>query len=204
MRRPRVVCTGTAPAAISLPFRNREAPEAGIIAAMMPTPPEPTEAAPYYFKYIDRVSAGDALDILNRQRTEVPELLRSVPEARSLGRYAPDKWSMRQVLAHINDTERLFVSRAFWFARGFDTPLPSFDQEVAMQHAAADDRPWASHIEEFESIRAATLAFFRELPAEAWSRTGIASDNPFSVRAIAYIIAGHTMHHVGVLSERYL
>ncbi|HKO58265.1 MAG TPA: DinB family protein [Thermoanaerobaculia bacterium] len=169
---------------------------------MTQPPPERTEAAPYYFKYIDRVG-GDVVEVLDRQRTEVPELLRAISEQRSASRYAADKWSMRQVLAHINDAERVFASRAFWFARGFESPLPSFEQDVATLHARADDRSWASHIEEFESIRAATLTFFRDLPEEAWSRQGIASDNPFTVRALAYIIAGHAIHHLGVLQERY-
>jgi hypothetical protein len=169
---------------------------------MLKTAPEPSEAASYYFKYIDRVE-GDVLEVLDRQRTEVPNFLRGVSEARSLQRYAEGKWSMREVLSHINDAERVFASRAFWFARGFDSPLPSFEQETAILHAAADDRSWASHIDEFEHIRAATLAFFRELPAEAWLRSGIASDYPFSVRALAYIMAGHTIHHTGILKERY-
>jgi hypothetical protein len=164
--------------------------------------PERTEAAPYYFKYIDRVE-GDVLQVLDRQRTEVAQFLRGVSEERSLHRYAAGKWSMRQVLSHMNDAERVFASRAFWFARGFDSPLPSFDQETAILHAGADDRSWGGHVDEFEHIRAATLALFRELPAEGWSRQGIASDCPFSVRALAYIIAGHTIHHTGILRERY-
>jgi len=168
------------------------------------TQPQPahTEAAPYYFKYIDRVG-GDVLEVLEQQSTEVPAWLRTISEERSSSRYAPDKWSMRQVLSHMNDAERLFASRAFWFARGFDSPLPSFEQEIAIQHAGADDRSWASHVEEFESVRAATLTFFRHLPDDAWSRQGIASGYPFSVRALAYITAGHTVHHLSILKERY-
>jgi hypothetical protein len=104
----------------------------------------------------------------------------------------------------VNDTERLFVFRAMWFARGFDSPLPSFDQEVAVSTAGADERPLRSHVEEFRAIRAATLAFFRNLPAAAWSRRGVASDNPFTVRALAYIAAGHVAHHNRVLREHYL
>ena len=104
----------------------------------------------------------------------------------------------------MNDTERLFVFRALWFARGFDSPLPSFDQDVAVSTAGADARPWRSHVEEFRVVRAATLAFFDNLPADAWTRRGIASGNPFTVRALAYISAGHVTHHTKILQERYL
>jgi hypothetical protein len=167
-------------------------------------PPERTEAAPYYFRYIDRVSSGDIVDTLGSQLEETTALLRTIDEARSLTRYAPEKWSIRQVLNHLNDTERLFAFRAFWFARGFDSALPSFDQDIASGEAAADTRSWNSHVAEFVNLRAATLDLFRDLPAAAWSRRGVASDNPFTVRAIAWITAGHTIHHIGILEERYL
>src|SRR5918992_1163207 len=101
--------------------------------------PDRSEAAPYYFTYIDQVPSGD----------------------------------IRAVLGHINDTERLFVSRAFWFARGFDTPLPSFDQNVAVSAAVAHDRSWDSLVDEFRTVRAATLSFFQNLPDDAWTRRGI-------------------------------
>src|ERR1051326_961333 len=105
---------------------------------------------------------------------------------------------------HVNDGERLFLSRAFWFARGFNDALPSFEQDVAVAHAHANDTSWAKLVEEFKTVRAATISFFDTLPAEAWSRSGVASDNPVTVRALAYIMAGHLTHHVNVLSERYL
>jgi hypothetical protein len=169
------------------------------------TRPDRTEAAEYYFTYIDHV-AGDAdiRDILDAQLPETLTLLRDISEERSLHRYAPDKWSIREVVSHLNDTERLFVFRAFWFARGFDTPLPSFDQDTAVSAAAADARPLASHIDEFRTVRAATLSFFQHLPEEAWTRRGVASGNPFTVHALAYITAGHVMHHTKILRERYL
>jgi hypothetical protein len=94
--------------------------------------------------------------------------------------------------------------RAFWFARGFESPLPSYDQNVASAAAQADGFSWASHVEEFRHVRLATLSFFRSLPEEAWTRSGIASDNRFTVRALAYLIAGHVDHHVAILRERYL
>lgn len=170
----------------------------------MTTVPERTEAAEYYFAYIDLVPAGDICRTLESQLPETLALLQGISEEASLRRYAPEKWSIRQVQSHINDTERLFVSRAFWFARGFDTPLPSFDQNIAVSAAEADGRPWSSHVEEFRAVRAATLAFFKNLPAHAWTRSGVASGNPFTVRTIAYIVAGHVTHHTTVLRTRYL
>jgi hypothetical protein len=166
--------------------------------------PDHTEAAPYYFTYIDQVPEGDLCTMLEAQGRDVLALLRDIPEAQSRHRYAPGKWSLREVVSHVNDTERLFVFRAFWFARGFDTPLPGFDQDVAIAAAHADDRTWADLVEEFAAVRAATVPFFRSLPAEAWTRRGIASDNPFTVRALAYIVVGHVAHHVRILRERYL
>ena len=157
-----------------------------------------------HFTYIDKVPHGDICQILEAQREETIALMRSITEERSLYRYAPDKWSVRQVLSHINDAERLFVFRAFWFARGFDSPLPSFEQETATAAAKADERPLARHIEEFGSVRAATLSFFQSLSEPAWKRQGVASGYPFSVRALAYITAGHVVHHAEILRERYL
>ena len=158
----------------------------------------------HYFTYIDKVGPGDICRILEEQLAETLPQLEAISEERSLHRYAPDKWSIREVLSHLNDGERLFVFRALWFARGFDTPLPSFDQNVAVSVAGADSRSWRSHVEEFRVIRASTLAFFRNLPSEAWTRRGVASGYPFTVRALAYITAGHVTHHMGVLKERYL
>jgi hypothetical protein len=166
--------------------------------------PSRDEAAPYYFRYIDRVAAGDIVARLRAQSDEALALFSTISEEKSLHRYEPDKWSIRQVVNHVNDTERLFLSRAFWFARGFDSPLPSYDQDVGSLHARADDVAWASHLEEFSGVRLATVAFFRNLPAEAWKQKGIASGNPFTVRALAWITAGHFEHHVAILRERYL
>jgi hypothetical protein len=166
--------------------------------------PQRDEAAPYYFTYIDRVPEGDIRTTLDRQAIETSATLHNISEEQSLHRYAADKWSLRELLNHLNDTERLFVSRAFWFARGFDTPLPSFDQNLAVAAANANDRPWASHVEEFRSVRAATLSFFKGLPVDAWLRRGVASGNPFTVRALAYLAVGHVSHHMAIVQERYL
>jgi len=166
--------------------------------------PAPTEAAPYYSTYIDRISSDDVVGALESQLDPALRLLATITEQQSLHRYAPDKWSIRQLLNHVSDTERVFLYRALWFARGFDTPLPAFDQNVAVPAAAADQFFWASHVADFSAVRTATLSFFRNLPDDAWSRTGIASGNPVSVRALGYIIAGHVAHHIAVLEERYL
>jgi DinB superfamily len=166
--------------------------------------PEPNEASPYYFGYIDQVSGDDAVSLLEAQVRETLPLLESISEQKSLDRYEPDKWSIREVLGHVNDCERLFIMRAFWFARGFDTPLPSFDQHIGVQAAGADAIAWARHVDEFRLIRAGTLAFFRNLPEEAWLRSGIASDNRFTVRALAFLTVGHVAHHSIILQERYL
>ena len=166
--------------------------------------PVPGEAAPYYFTYIDQVQGDDPLRVLREQLADWPRFFASISDERSTHRYAPDKWSIRQVVNHVADCERLFCFRAFWFARGFETPLPSFDQDVAARGAAADDFPWAAHVEDLRNTRQATLSFFTSLPAEAWTRKGIASDNPFSVRALAWIAAGHAAHHFTIVKERYL
>ncbi len=166
--------------------------------------PQSTEAAPYYFTYIDQVAGDDPLSALEGQLKEVSGMFSGISEEKSLHRYAPEKWSVRQVLNHITDTERAFTFRALWFARGFDPPLPSYDQNIAASGAQADSIPWADHIEEFRRVRLATISFFRNMPSEAWNQSGIASDNRFTVRALAFIIAGHLAHHVRILHERYM
>lgn len=166
--------------------------------------PDRTEAAEYYFGYIDQVPSGDICAAMESQLRDVVSVFEGITEEQSRARYAPGKWTIKEVAGHLNDTERLFVFRAFWFARGLDTPLPSFDQNVALAASGADARSWRSHVDEFRDVRAATLHFFRSLPDAAWSRHGVASENPFSVRALAYITVGHVIHHVRILRERYL
>lgn len=166
--------------------------------------PQPTEAASYYSVYIDRVPGDDIVDVLATQFDETLDFLSGISEEKSLHRYAPGKWSMRELLGHVNDTERVFMFRAMWFARGFQDSLPSFDQEIGFVAAESDKVSWANHVDEFRAIRSATLAFFRNLPAEAWLSGGIASDSPVTVRALAYIVAGHVSHHMAILRERYL
>jgi uncharacterized damage-inducible protein DinB len=166
--------------------------------------PLPHEVAAYYFSYIDQVPGDDPLHAIETQLDEYQTVLSAITEEKSLYRYAPGKWSIRQVLNHLSDTERVFAFRALWFARGFDSPLPSYEQEIAAAGARADTVCWAAHVEEFKRIRLATLSLFRNLPDEAWMRSGIASGNPFTVRALAFLTAGHVTHHFRILREKYL
>ena len=164
-----------------------------------------TEAAEYYYTYIDQVPKDeDIRRIIEAQLGEAVPALRAIPESKSLHRYAPDKWSIREVVGHINDTERMFVFRALWFARSLGSELPSFDQEVAMAAVRFDDRPLSDLVDEFRTIRESSVRFFRSLPDDAWAKRGIASGKPFTVRALAYITAGHLAHHMRILREKYL
>lgn len=163
-----------------------------------------SEAHPYYFTYIDQVPGDDPLVVLEAQLEEALQLFAGISEEVSLRRYAAGKWSIRETLNHVTDTERAFVFRALWFARGFPAPLPGYDQHIAVVGAGADAVCWKAHVEEFRWVRLATVAFFRNLPSEAWSRSGIGEGNPFTVRALAFITAGHLAHHSTVLRERYL
>jgi len=170
----------------------------------MTTRPDRSEANDYFFGYIDQVPDGDIRRILETNGAATLSLLQRIPDDRADHRYAPDKWSIREVVSHLNDTERLFAFRAFWFARGLEPPLPSFDHNVALAAAAAESRPLADHVDEFRVVRAATVALFRHLPADAWRRQGSASGNSISVRALAYLAAGHEIHHVKQLEQKYL
>jgi len=161
------------------------------------------EAAPYYFTYISLVPGDDGLAAIQGQLEDSLALFSGISEEKSLYRYAPEKWSIRQVLNHITDTESAFAFRALWFARGFAAPLPSYDQDIATSGAMADRVMWADHIKEFQRVRMATISLFCNMPLEAWMRSGVASDNRFTVRALAFIIAGHVSHHIEVLRERY-
>lgn len=168
------------------------------------THPQANEAASYYFGYIDLARSENIVSFLDNQLGEAMSFLEGISEERAQHRYAPDKWSVKQVLNHVNDGERIFLGRALWFGRGFTDPLPSFDQEIGVAGASADETAWSDLVEEFRTVRLGTLSFFRNLPDEAWYRTGVASDNPFTVNALAHIIGGHVAHHLNVLKERYL
>jgi uncharacterized damage-inducible protein DinB len=166
--------------------------------------PQPDEVAPYFFTYIDQVVTDDPFKEIKTQLEDCRLLFSTISEEKSQFRYAPGKWSVREVLNHITDTERAFVFRALWFARGFDTPLPSYDQEISAAGANAEATSRAAHVEEFINVRLATISFFQNLPPETWMRKGIAGGNPFTVRALAFIIPGHVTHHLKILRERYM
>ncbi|MDT5158881.1 MAG: hypothetical protein QOC61_1044 [Acidobacteriota bacterium] len=174
------------------------------MSATAPAKPEANEYAPYYEKYVSLVPATDVIETLERQARETLALLRAIPEERGGHAYEPGKWSIKQVVGHIVDGERVFVYRALRFARGDRTPLPGFEQDDYVAGADFDSRSLASLLDEFEAVRGATLSLFRSLDSESWRRAGVASDNEVSVRALAYITAGHEAHHIRILRERYL
>lgn len=163
---------------------------------------EPGEYAPYYQKYVDLVGA-DVLGQLESQHASTHALLERLDEQKALHRYAPGKWSVKEVIGHIADGERVFAYRALRFARADETPLPGFDENTWVPEGLFDARPVAELAAELATVRAASLALFHGLPANTHLRRGRANDNPVTVRALATIIAGHEAHHVAILRERY-
>jgi hypothetical protein len=166
--------------------------------------PAADEFAPYYGRYIDQVADGDVEAVLEEQGAETLALLRSLAEEDGGRAYAEGKWTIKEVIGHVADTERIFSYRLMRAARGDETPLPSFDENAFAAAGRFGDRTLASLADELAAVRAATLALVRGLPEGAWDRRGVASGYGFSVRAAAYMIAGHEAHHVNLLRERYL
>lgn len=166
--------------------------------------PQAAEAAPYYFTYINQIEGEDPVRVLEQQLEQPMKFLGAISEENSLHRYAPGKWSIRELLNHVSDTERAFAFRVLWFGRGFQDPLASYDQNIAASGAVADRVPWSAHVEEFRRVRLSTVSLLQNLSPEAWQRGGIASGQHVTVRALAYIIAGHLTHHARVLQEKYL
>jgi hypothetical protein len=165
--------------------------------------PDATEYAPYFHKYVSAVPDGDLLSLLRESGREWTDALRAVPEARGGFRYAENKWSIREVIGHVNDTERIFAYRALRIARGDGTPLASFEQDLYVPTSGAEARTIAGLVAEFVAIRESTVLLLESLPDEAWTRRGTASGKEVSVRALAYMTAGHLLHHRGLLRERY-
>lgn len=165
--------------------------------------PGADEYAPYYAKYVEKVPGGDLLALLERQGKDTAALLRDLPDGAARHRYAPDKWSVKEVLGHIADAERVFAYRALCIARGDQTPLPSFDENAYAGASGADARPMADLAAEFLAVRAASVALLAGLDEERLARRGTASGKTISVRALAHVIAGHEKHHVAILHERY-
>lgn len=166
--------------------------------------PETGEYAPYYGKYISLVPEGSIVSILGEQLNDTLSLLRSIPEAQSDKRYAPEKWSIKELVGHVSDTERIFGYRALRFARNDKTPLSGFDQDEYVRNAAFDKRQLNELAVEFEYTRRLNISLFQHLDSKAWQRTGIANDSEASVRALAFIIAGHELHHMKILRTLYL
>ena len=173
--------------------------------SLLPRPTKSSaDAADYYFTYIDKVPDGDVMTLLETGVTETRRALSGVSAERERHRYAPGKWTLREVLGHVVDAERVFGFRAFHIARGDSAPLPGMEQDDFAAASGADDRPLADLLDELDLVRRGHLALFRSFGAEAWERSGVASGVPFRVRAIPFILAGHEIHHRRVLVERYL
>jgi len=166
--------------------------------------PEPSEYVPYYETYISKVPRGNLLKVLEDQQRETQGLLAGVSDARAMHRYAPGKWSVKEVIGHLADTERVFCYRALSFARADESPLPGFDEKAWAPAGRFDARSLKALAGELDAVRRATIALFSGMDAEALARRGTANNNPITVRALAWIIAGHERHHVAILRDRYL
>jgi hypothetical protein len=165
--------------------------------------PKPDEYAPYYEKYVSLVTADDIMSALDRQGPETAALLAARKEAERDFRHAPGKWSVKEALGHLVDTERVFSYRALRIARNDQTPMEGFEQDDYVRFGPFSQCSRAALIEEFTSVRKATLSLFRGLDEAAWMRRGVANKNEVSVRALAYITAGHELHHRKIFQERY-
>lgn len=165
--------------------------------------PEPGEYNPYYDRYISLVKSDDIIAELEKQAPETIALLKSAA-AKADFRYEPGKWSVKEVVGHVNDAERIMTYRALRIARGDKTPIEGFEQDDYIRGGNFGQRTLADLIDEFTAIRQATLAFFRHLDAEAAARIGSANKNDISARALPFIIAGHELHHRRILQEKYL
>lgn len=165
--------------------------------------PEPNEYAAYYEKYISLVPGNDIAGALESQRVQTIQLFAGRSEREGNFRYAADKWTVKEVLGHMTDTERIFTYRALRIARGDKTPLPGFEQDDFVRNGGFGERPLASLADEFAQVRGASLALFKSFAQDAWMRRGTASDKEVSVRALAYMTAGHELHHRQILEERY-
>jgi len=165
--------------------------------------PDPSEHGEFFGLYVGAVPDGDIVETLAREGARAVELFGGLTHEQSSATYAAGKWSVRQVVAHVSDAERVFTYRALRFARADATPLPSFDQEAWEPYTYAMAREWSDVVDEFRALRAATVHLFRSFPPEAWTRSGVASGHAVSVRALAWIVAGHGLHHQRILRDRY-
>ena len=173
------------------------------MTATHPGRPEAGEYLPYFGQYIDRVPEGDIVELLTKQLEATCCLLAPLSPAQVNYRPKPEDWNILEVLGHITDGERVFTYRALRIARNDKTPLASFDQDLFVANADFGSRPLADLLDEYTTVRRATLTLFRSLSPAAWLRKGTASDHPISVRALAYISAGHELHHIADFHQRY-
>ena len=165
--------------------------------------PADDEYAPFFAGYVSLVPETEVLPVLAAQAAEIRALAGSIPPDRERFRYAPGKWSIREMLGHIGDAERVFGYRAFCISRGEQASLPGFDENDYVAEAAYDEHAVAQLAEDFAQLRASNLAVLERLAPERWSNVGVANGNRISLRALAYIMAGHVRHHLGVLKARY-
>jgi uncharacterized damage-inducible protein DinB len=174
------------------------------MSTFQPGVPQPGEYSPALAGYIGKAKPfADPIQKLNEQLAEVLSLLRPIDQVKQHHRYAPGKWSVKEVLGHLIDAERIFAYRVLRVGRTDQTPLPSFDENVYAAASEAERQDWNEMLEEFEHVRKASILLLRHLPEAAWTRTGTASGAPISVRALAYIMIGHVAHHLDILRERY-
>jgi len=166
--------------------------------------PTSSEYASHYARYIDLVTEADVLAALENQSKSAHALFASIPEEKGSYRYAPGKWSINEVLGHIVDSERVFAYRTLRFARNDATELPGFEQDDFAANANFDNLILQDILREYEAVRMSTVLLLKHLSSEAWSRRGVANGNPITVRALAFAIAGHELHHLGILKSRYL
>ena len=167
--------------------------------------PHNGEFPPYAIMYIQLLpDDGSVLEHLQRNCASVKELVQSIPEEKLLYRYAEGKWTIKEVLVHIIDDERIYAYRALRFARNDHTELPGFEQDDYARYSGANDRSLASIMEEYAAVRASTIAMFNGFHDDVFTRTGVANGTIVSVRALAYHLAGHELHHAAILKERYL
>lgn len=166
--------------------------------------PAADEFAAYYAPYVSKVADADIIDVLREQGEAFRGLFARVDDTQRLFAYAEGKWTLAEAIQHISDTERVFAYRALRVARGDTLSLPGFEQDAWIPTSEANSRSLQSLVEEFTAIRAASVALFTGFPASAWDRRGTASDHPVSVRGLAFILAGHALHHEGIIRERYL
>ena len=166
--------------------------------------PENTEYAEYYRGYVSTIPETDVVSVLDSQTAELRNSLGDLPEEKGTFSYADGKWTIKELLGHITDAERVFAYRLHRFSHGDTTPLSSFDQDIYVTNGRANGRTFDDLLGEFEAQRRSNVALIRSLDEADWDRVGVASDNPVSVRALAFIMAGHVRHHLNILRERYL